>query len=395
MPKALFVQYTDPAGYPPIQHAMMMLERDGWAIANVGTRIKVTSDLRMPPQQNFAAYLMQAAPSNRLAQKFHYFYFCALTAWVALWWRPDLIYVSDMIATPAALLARWLTRATLLYHEHDSPNAADSAIARLLWQSRRAVCTAALRVITPNMMRSQMLREQTGVNQNSVSTVFNCPLRSEILTDRSGERAIVESPKFWLYYHGSIVPERLPLEVIDAIALLPPMVYLRIVGYETPGGAGYLEAIKIRARKHTLSDRVEIVGPVSRFRLDEFARKSHVGLSLMPMTSGDMNMLHMVGASNKPFDYLANGCPMIVSDLPEWRRMFVEAGVATSCNPYSAASICDAVNHWLARPELYRDARAKGLQLATEKWNYEVQFEPVIAALRSNTKYGETNNSPI
>ena len=86
---------------------------------------------------------------------------------------------------------------------------------------------------------------------------------------------------------------------------------------------------------------------------------------------------------------------MIVSDLPEWRRMFVEAGVATSCNPGSATSIYDAVNHWLARPEWYRNAREKGLQLATESWNYEVQFEPVMAALRSNTKYGETKNSPI
>ena len=386
MPRALFVQYTDPAGYPPIQHSMTMLERDGWAIASVGTRIKVTSDLRMPPQQNFKTCLMRAVPSGRIAQKIHYLYFCCLTALVALRWRPDVIYVSDMIATPAALLARWLTRSTLLYHEHDSPNAARSSVARLLGRSRSFVCRAAFRVITPNAMRSRLLCEQTGVAIDRISTVFNCPLQSEILTDLSGEFDRAHSPKFWLYYHGSIVPDRLPLAVIDALALLPPKVYLRIVGYETPGGAGYLETIKQRAREQGVLDRVDTVGPISRFALHQFARTSHVGLSLMPMITDDLNMVHMVGASNKPFDYLANGCPMIVSDLADWRSMFVDAGVANACNPASASSICEAVNHWLRHPDAYRKAQQDGLHLARERWNYEVQFEPVIGVLRSNTK---------
>lgn len=386
MPKALFVQYTDPAGYPPIQHSMTMLERDGWSIASVGTRIKVTSDLRMSPQQNFKAYLMRAVPSGRIAQKVHYLYFCFLTAFVALRWRPDVIYVSDMIATPAALLARWLTRSTLLYHEHDSPNAANSSLARLLWRSRKAVCRAACRIITPNAVRSRLLCEQTGVATDRVLTVFNCPLQSEILTDLRREFDRAGSSEFWLYYHGSIVPDRLPIAVIDALALLPPKVHLRIVGYETPGGAGYLETIKQRAREQGVSDRIDFVGPISRFALHQFARSSHVGLSLMPMISDDLNMVNMVGASNKPFDYLANGCPMIVSDLPDWRRMFVEAGVASQCDPASAPSIRAAINHWLARPDLYRKAQQDGLQLVRERWNYDVQFGPVIAALRGNTK---------
>jgi glycosyltransferase involved in cell wall biosynthesis len=395
MPKALFVQYTDPAGYPPIQHSMAMLERDGWAIASVGTRIKVTSDLRMPPQQKFKPYLMGVVPSGRIAQKIHYLYFCVLTAFVALRWRPDVVYVSDMIATPAALLAARLTRSILLYHEHDSPNAARSAVTRLLWRSRSAVCRSALRIITPNATRLRSLCEQTGVPVDRVSTVFNCPLQSEILTNPSGEFDRTESAKFWLYYHGSIVPDRLPLAVIDALALLPSKVHLRIVGYETPGGAGYLGAIKQRALEKGVLARIDIVGPVSRFKLHDFARASHIGLSLMPMTSEDLNMVHMVGASNKPFDYLASGCPMLVSDLPDWRQMFVDAEVASGCDPASAQSICDAVNHWLVRPDVYRKAQQEGLRLVMERWNYDVQFAPVMDALRSNTKYGNTANTPI
>ncbi len=380
------MQYTDPAGYPPIQHSMAMLEQEGWAAVSVGTRITVTSDLRLPPQRNVKAYLMRAVPSGRIAQKIHYMGFCGFVAFVALRWRPDVIYVSDMIATPAGLLAHRLSRSTLVYHEHDSPNAAKSSVERLLWRSRQAVCRLALRSIAPNTQRARLLAEQTGVEQARVLTVFNCPLRSEILSDTTVDRDYADSPKFWLYYHGSIVPDRLPLSVIDALALLPPKVCLRIVGYETPGARGYLDAIKRRALEQKVVDRIDIVGAVSRFALHQFARDSHVGLSLMPVASEDVNMVHMVGASNKPFDYLASGCPLIVSDLPDWRTMYVEGGLASSCNPASAQSICDAVNLWLLHPDTYRRAQHDGIKMVAECWNYEAQFEPVMTALRTNTK---------
>jgi glycosyltransferase involved in cell wall biosynthesis len=395
MPRALFVQYTDPAGYPPIQHSMAMLERDGWAITSVGTKISVTSDLRMPPQPRIKSYLMRAVPASGLTQKIHYLYFCLLTAFVALRLRPDLIYASDMVATPAALVARRLTRSRIVYHEHDSPNVAKGWVDRLLRRARRAVCREATCILTPNVYRSQLLAQQTEVATDSVVTVFNCPLQSEFAASASVDFARSESEKFWLYYHGSIVPDRLPLAVVDALALLPPRVCLRIVGYETPGTTGYVEALKRRASAWNLQSRLDIVGPVSRFALHQFALVSHIGLSLMPMTSSDLNMVHMVGASNKPFDYLANGCPLIVSDLPDWRHMFVEADVAICCDPSSPKSICKAVNYWLQQPDIYRKAQRKGIALVTERWNYELQFAPVMAAVHADTKYGSTASTPV
>ena len=53
----------------------------------------------------------------------------------------------------------------------------------------------------------------------------------------------------------------------------------------------------------------------------------------MPKKSEDINMQNMVGASNKPFDYMACGLPLLVTDLPEWTSTFVEPGYARACNP--------------------------------------------------------------
>jgi hypothetical protein len=46
----------------------------------------------------------------------------------------------------------------------------------------------------------------------------------------------------------------------------------------------------------------------------------------MPKVSEDINMQAMVGASDKAFDYLACGLALLVSDLPDWRAIYVEAG---------------------------------------------------------------------
>ena len=59
------------------------------------------------------------------------------------------------------------------------------------------------------------------------------------------------------------------------------------------------------------------------------AARAHVGLALMPLNSNDLNMRHMTGASNKPFDYMAAGLALLVSDLPDWRQMFVDGRIWT------------------------------------------------------------------
>ena len=54
-------------------------------------------------------------------------------------------------------------------------------------------------------------------------------------------------------------------------------------------------------------------------------------------------MLHMAGASNKPFDYMAAGLALLVSDQPDWRAMFVEPGYARACDPTDPSSIATSL----------------------------------------------------
>jgi len=101
-----------------------------------------------------------------------------------------------------------------------------------------------------------------------------------------------------------------------------------------------------------------------------------VGLALLPADSADFNEREMVGASNKPFDYLANGLPVLVADLAEWRATFVDAGLGRVCDPTSAESVANALRWFLDHP-VERDRMGQsGKTTIAASWNYETTFAP-------------------
>jgi glycosyltransferase involved in cell wall biosynthesis len=95
----------------------------------------------------------------------------------------------------------------------------------------------------------------------------------------------------------------------------------------------------------------------------------------------------MTGASNKVFDYLASGMPVMVSDLPDWRAVYVEPGYGLACDPQDPDSIARAVRRFLDDPELARSMGEQGRRRILKEWNYEVGFQPVLRFLLKQPKW--------
>ena len=107
-------------------------------------------------------------------------------------------------------------------------------------------------------------------------------------------------------------------------------------------------------------------------------READVGLALMPVMAGDHESQQwMPGASNKPFDYLASGLALLVSDLPAWRHLFVEPGYGLACTPEDPRSIADALQWLIDHPREMRAMGERGRQRIEAEWNYETEFGPV------------------
>lgn len=371
-----YVQYTNPAAYPPLEHSSQILAENNWEVLFLGTGALGADKLRFDAHPGIAVRRLRFQRPG-IRQKLHYVFF---NLWCIAWfvrWRPNCVYFSETQACPLGLVTS-LAGMTAIFHEHDFPQPADERVfTRFLRWTRRQLARRAALCVVPNSKRGEHFARSTATRKQPVA-VWNCPRSAEVAAARSE----LATGTLRLLYHGSIVPDRLPLTVIEALSMVPAEVTLTVVGYETTGASGYVEQLKQRAHALGIAGRLRIVGTLAtRHELIATCREHDAGLALMPMSSTDPNMGSMAGASNKPYDYLACGLALIVSDLADWTEMFVKPGYGLACDASSAESLAAAFNALASRPENARAMGELGRRRILDEWNYEHQFRPVMDLL--------------
>lgn len=387
----LYVQYTNPAGYPPLQHSSRILADAGWNVQFLGTDVEGVLDLQFPPHDRITVDRMSRQPDG-WRQKLHYLGYAAWVVRHALARRPDWAYVSDPLATPIGLLLSAGLGIPVVYHEHDllGKNVGSSPFMKTVAWARRRLARQAEVCVLPNEKRLAHFEKQTGCT-GPTYCVWNCPAQSEAKrvcsgrpsrTDGLPKQTEGEEDDFVVYYHGTLTPKRVPLAVVEALDTLPECVRVKLVGYETEGHSGYVRALRSRASELGIAGRLSVHDARPRHALFEEVRGASIGLSFMPENPADFNLNWMVGASNKPFDYLACGVPLLVSDLPDWVDAYVRPGYARACDPQDPQSIADAIRWYLDHPEKRREMGRRGRRRILDDWNYEHQFKPVFDALQ-------------
>jgi hypothetical protein len=366
----LFVQATNPGAYPPLIHASILMAEAGWDVTFLSAPID-GNELALDPHPRIKIHEVSPRPSHVLS-KVDYTVYAAAAARLALRLRPNVVYASDPLGAGPGVLAARLAGAALVYHEHDSPSGLHPVLAR----SRRAAARAARLVVFPNEARARIAQKELRFSNDRLHVVWNVPRRTELVASTP-----TAAPPLIVYYHGNISPETLPESVAFAVRRMAGRVKLRIVGYEAANAQGYVRRLVGGNAGAGGVDPIEYIGKVSRAALLTQAARAHVGLAIMPRQSNNLNMQNLIGASNKPFDYMAAGLALLVSDRPDWTRMFVEPGFARAADPTSADSVFAAlewfVNHAHERQEMA--ARAKVMIEAA--WNYETVFAPILKML--------------
>jgi glycosyltransferase involved in cell wall biosynthesis len=378
--RILYVQYSDPAAYPPIEHSSGLLAERGWDVVILGIGAIRDHGMELPARRRIREKRIPIFRGG-WKQKLQYIWF---VVWILCWtclWRPRWIYASDPLCGPAVWFVRKLTSVCVVYHEHDSPNLDQdrSWFMRTVFRYRGRLGREAELCVLPQETRlAEFLRatERSG----PAFCVWNCPRLEEVMDFNSGPgRGLI------IYYHGSITRSRLPTQLIVAASRFNGAVRLRLAGYEPAGSVGYVGELMKLSKEKGAADLIDFAGTIP-FRRDllRTASGAHVGLSFVPKTSADINLRHMVGASNKPFDCMACGLPLLVTNLPEWVSTFVEPGFARACDPEDPDSIEVELRWYLDHP----DERLEMSRICREKirdaWNYESLFAPVLAHIENS-----------
>jgi len=159
-------------------------------------------------------------------------------------------------------------------------------------------------------------------------------------------------------------------------------VTLQVIGYETVGHRGYTDELRRLALQLGVYGRVKLQDQVpTRIELLTLCGRCDVGIALVPTSTRDLNEQHMVGASNKPFDYLSQGLALLVTDRQDWRQAYVDPGYALACQPENPASVAKALRWFLEHPSEMRAMGERGRTRIIREWNYEAQFERVYQSV--------------
>jgi len=369
----LFLQATEPGAYPPIMNAAFCLADRGWKVTLLAAPM-VDLPTHVPAHPGVTVRAIATRPSHVFRPP-DYVRYHAAAARLALTMRPSVVYASDPLAASPALLAARLSGAAIVYHEHDSPEA--GALRPFLARRREAASRRAVAVVLPNAGRTALVRTELGLPAARMHTVWNVPRLGEIpslrVREGRGEGPLV------LYYHGSITPDRLPESLGAALALLGGLASLRIVGYEAPSARGYVE--RLRAMAGPAAELVDFRGPVDRDRAMAEAAEADVGLALVPLEAKDINMANMAGASNKAFDYMAAGLPLLVADRPDWRSLVVDPGYGLAVDPGDAGRMADAIRILAADRDRVRAMGQAARQRIVAEWHYEHAFAEVMGVI--------------
>ena len=375
MTRVLYVQHTNPAGYPPLEHSARLLAEAGAEVAVLGTAARGMEKFAWPERSRITV-TMSRARERGLGQKIDYIRYALRVLRQARAFQPDWIYVSDTRAAPIGLATRRLASVRIVYHEHDEPARENpSVFMRWCLRARKRLALVADEVVVPNRERGMRLARESG-RERPVRVIWNCPMSDDVGASHAPPHGALR-----ILYQGSITTARLPLQVIDALALVDDA-ELVVIGYETIGSIGHVAALEKRAASLGISNRLRVLGTIPlRSEMLAVTATCHVGLALLPIGTTEVNEANMVGASNKSFDYMARGLGLIVSDMPAWNSAFVDPGYARACDPEDPKSIASAISWYEERreslPVLGDRARAK---IATE-WNYEAQFAPLLSAM--------------
>ena len=390
MKRAAFVLFSEPFLFPPTLHAAEILAADGWKVDILGMRIPRVRRWQLGDNITIHDF---GELRKGLSLRLQYLRFILWVRRMAEKARFRAVFGYDMMAgLPAAIAAR-ACGALLVYHNHDlmMPQETRWLFYRLVKRGEEAAARAAGMVVFPQKERGRIFSRQAKLKR-SPAIVYNCPLLSW------PETAELQAPEVtaWketvgniILYQGGLLEHRGLFRLVDSMRDWTFEGGLLMVGL--PLEENIVERLKERARAGGLLHRVMILPPIDHNNLASLSRLADVGIGVLQSgkAAGNdpryVNLRHLGGASNKIFEYMAAGLPVICARGSGFEEIIREPEHGFLCDGHSAEDIARAINDVFAEPQRYHSISQANQTAFREKYNYEAQFRPVLDFIDSGS----------
>jgi glycosyltransferase involved in cell wall biosynthesis len=280
--------------------------------------------------------------------------------------RPDAVHANDIATLIPGYFAARLSGAKLVYDTHEYAVGVPYRKAVWAWLAatiERLLIRRCDAVITVSDGIAERLQDRYGLERRPtvVRNVPDLPPPSAgVAPDLRVRLGIGEAPL--VLHQGAVAEGRGGGNLVRAVARMDPA-HLLFLGVD----GAFAERLRDLGRGAGLDGRLHFHPPVQLTELLSYTTQADVGVSLLEDTCEN----HRLALPNKLFEYLAADLPVVVSDLPEMRRLVTERGVGWVTDPGDPADIARVLEEALGSRKdkaLHRRVRDAASEL---NWPHE------------------------
>lgn len=282
--------------------------------------------------------------------------------------RPDVIHAHDVNVLPTAWLAATLARAPLVYdaHEISTDREGYAAFKGLVAWFERRIMPRAAGTITTTDARAKFFARAYGVERPVV--LQNRPrLAAVARNSRIREELGLTQPWPIVLYQGGLQQGRGLPRLVEAAASVPNAYFVFI------GGGRQATELRELTTSLQLDERVHFIPTVALAELPSYTASADIGVQ--PIENTCLN--HFTTDSNKLFEYVIAGLPVVASQLPEISKVVRKHDLGLLVPPGDTAALASAIGQLVSDPELRLWYRARARQGA-QTLNWETQEQALL-----------------
>lgn len=282
--------------------------------------------------------------------------------------KPDVIHSHDVNTLPTAWLASIIARVPLVYdaHEMSTDREGYRSFRDLVGWVEKKLMPRAAATITTTDMRADFF-----------ALAYNVP-RPLVLQNRSRLTHVPKSDKIrqelgleknWpiILYQGGLQQGRGLERIIDAAEIVENAYFVFI-------GAGRLEPqLKEQVQRLQLKKKVYFLGKASLNDLPHYTASACVGVQAIENTC----LNHFTTDSNKIFEYMMAGLPIVATNLPEIRKIVLTHNLGLLVQDKSTKELSRSIQSLVDSPEL-RQKFSKNAIAARSVMCWENQEQSLI-----------------
>lgn len=286
--------------------------------------------------------------------------------------RFDLVHAHDVNVLPTVWLAARLSSAKIIYDAHEISSSREGYLSfrRLVGAVEGALMPRVNGCITTTDARAKFFARAYGIARPLVLQNRPREQRPQV-SERIRHELDLSEPWPIVLYQGGVQQGR-GLERLVRVAAFVPEAYFVFIG------GGRLDSrLRAIASELGLEERVRFIPTVALAELPSYTASADVGVQ--PIENTCLN--HFTTDSNKLFEYVQAGLPVVASDLPEIRRVVRTHELGLLVRPGDTESLAAALRS-LVNDVVKRQFHADRSRHASAVLNWEAQEADLLELYR-------------